>query len=227
MFSTESVASRTRAMGLSLGAVVLMAAPSSGQVPGSPVLQNAFANPGLAIAANFAGGGGQSFFGAATGYGLGSGRLQASGAAGVQRANGSSRGAYGGRVSANVWTSSGGSLGAGAFAGLGGAPRTRDAAGVTNAAVMIVPVGITVGYRRAMGAKRGISAYASPLYRWTRAQTDAIKTSSGGLGGAVGVDFAVSQSFGATVGAEFGKSGGGSGRTSSTIGAAISFVPGR
>ncbi len=203
------------------------AAKASGQVPGSPVLQNAFANPGLAVAANVTGGAGQSFFGAAAGYGLGSGRLQVSGAAGVQRSNAASRGAYGGRLAATVWRSAGQSLGAGAFAGVGGAARTRDAASdVTNPAVLIVPLGITVGYRRPLGVTRGISAYVSPLYRWTRAQAQAV-TTSGSMAVAIGADLSISQSFGATLGAELGKASGTASGRSSTFGVALSFVPGR
>ena len=202
-----------------------VASRAAAQVPGSPVLQNAFANPGLAVAANVTGGGGQSFFGAAAGYGMGSGRLQLSGAAGVQRASSATRGAYGARLSATAWTSAGQGLAVGAFAGFGGAARTRNAAdSVTNPAVVIVPVGLTVGYRRSIGATRGISVYGSPLYRWTRAEATTVST-SGKFGGAAGLDVALTQSFGATIGAAFGA--GGSGSSSTTFGLALSFVPGR
>jgi len=102
------------------------------QVPGAPVLQNAFANPGLALAANFGGGGGQSFYGAAAAWGLGGGKFLVSGAAGVGRSNGSARGAYGGRAAMSVWSTSGGSLGLAAFAGIGGAPSTKQD-GIVNA----------------------------------------------------------------------------------------------
>ena len=83
-----------------------LAASAAAQVPGAPVLQNAFANPGLAIAANFGGGAGQSFYGAAGALGLGGGKLQVSGAAGAAHANGATRGAYGARLSASIWSSS-------------------------------------------------------------------------------------------------------------------------
>jgi len=46
-------------------AIAIGAAGVGAQVPGAPVLQNAFANPGIAVAANFGGGSGQSFYGAA------------------------------------------------------------------------------------------------------------------------------------------------------------------
>lgn len=228
MFSTDAKTGRgVRVAGAALVIAAVATTMGNAQTPGLPVLQNAFSNPGIAVAGNFANGTGQSFYGVAAGYGLGSGRLQLSGAAGVQRANGATRGAYGGRVAAMLWSSSGGALGAGAFGGLGGATRTRDASGTTNAAVMILPLGVSVGYRRALGASRGISGYVSPLYRWTRAQTDIATTTTGTIGGAAGVDFAISQSFGATIGAEFGKSGAGPVKSSSTVGFALSFVPGR
>jgi hypothetical protein len=211
-------------------AVVIVAAGipavAVGQVPGAPVLQNAFNNPGLAVAANFGGGGGQSFYGAAAAWGMGSGRLQISAAAGAQRSNDATRGAYGGRVAASVWTSSGGGLGVGAFSGVGGAPRTAQAGIVTNPAVLIVPVGLTVGYRRALGTTRGLSAYASPLYRWTRSTVDTART-AGSVRVALGLDFSLSSSFGATVGAEMGSGGKAGGTGASTFGVAVTFVPGR
>lgn len=208
-----------------VGIATGMATKATAQVPGAPVLQNAFANPGLAVAANFTGGGGQSFFGAAAAYGLGSGRLQASGAAGVQRSNSATRGAYGARLAATVWNSGGGSIAAGAFAGFGGAARTRNAAdSVSNPAVLIVPVGLTVGYRRPLGETRGLSAYVSPVYRWTRAEAVSVET-AGSFAVALGLDVSISPSFGATVGAELGRDGPSAG--SGTFGVALSFVPGR
>jgi len=218
-----------------VGAVVVLltawVAEGRAQVPGSPVLQNAFANPGLAVAANMTGGNGQSFFGAAGAYGLGSGRLQLAGAAGVQRANGATRGAYGARGSATVWTSAGGSLGVGAFAGFGGAARTRDEASVvTNPAVVNVPAGLSVGYRRPLGAARGFSVYASPMYRWVRSEANTV-TTAGSFGFAAGADVALTQSFGATVGAEVSRRAGNAtgltGGPSTLFGAAFTFVTGR
>lgn len=211
---------------------VMIAASAAGladaQVPGVPALQNAFANPGLAVAANVAGGDGQSFLGLAGAYGLGAGRLQASAAAGMQRAARATRGAYGARVAATLWTSSGGSLGAGAFAGVGGAPRTRDEAGVTtNAAVLQLPVGITIGYRRPLGARRGFSVYGSPLYRWARSEANAVTTSSGSFALAAGLDLGITPSLGLTVGGELSRARKGGGPAGGTLfGGAVSFVPG-
>jgi hypothetical protein len=209
-----------------MGGALTIAASAAAQVPATPVLQNAFANPGLAVAANFGSGSGQSFYGAAAALGLGSGKLQLSGAAGAARSNGATRGAYGVRLAASVWSSSGGALGVGAFAGVGGAPRTQAAAVVTNPAVMTVPAGITLGYRHALGTSRGMSAYVSPFYRWMRTDSGTV-ASSGSMRVSLGLDFGFSQSFGATFGVELGQSSKGSTGNSGTLGAAISFVPGR
>lgn len=214
---------------VAVAAMVALASRSAhAQAPGVPVLQNAFANPGLAFAANFGTGGGQSFFGAAAGWGLSGGRLLVSGAAGGQRANEATRGAYGARAAVTAWTSRGGAIAVGGFAGIGGAPRTRNESVTTNPAVMNIPVGLSFGYRRALGATRGLSVFGSPLYRWSRTEADGVSASAGNFGGSVGADFAVSQSIGVTAGAEFGKrSEPLTGGPSSTFGFAVSFVPGR
>lgn len=215
---------RFAAAGAMVALATAGASAAHAQTPGLPVLQNAFGSPGLAFAANVGAGGGQSFFGAAAGWGMGGGRFMLSGAAGGQRANESMRGAYGGRAAVTAWTSGGGSLGIGAFAGIGVAPRTRNDSVTTNPAILSIPAGLSIGWRRGIGERRGISVYGSPLYRWTRTEQNGITELSGNVGGAVGVDFAVSQSIGVTAGGEFGKSGG---STSSTFGFAVTFVPGR
>jgi len=218
------------ALSAALAAALFSSTAANAQVPGAPVLQNAFSNPGLGVAANLGGGSGQSFYGLAGAYGMGGGRLQLSAAAGAHHSGDATRGAYGARVSANVWTSSGGGLAAGAFAGVGGAPRTRTGTVTTNPAALIIPVGITAAYRRGLGATRGFSAYVSPLYRWTRLTSDS-STSAGSMRVSLGLDISITSSFGATVGAELGSGGGGSGggnsKGSSIFGGAISWVPGR
>ena len=199
------------------------------QVPGVPVLQNAFSNPGLVVAANFGSGSGQSYYGAAAAWGLGAqGTLSISGAAGAQHGNGATRGAYGARVAARIWSTKGGALGVGGFAGFGGAPRTRTGTIVTNPAVMMIPAGLSVGYRRALGTTRGVSAYLSPFYRWVRTDSGVV-VPSGAMRISGGLDFSFSPSLGVTVGGDLGGAGGSSGggkKSSGSLGAAISFVPG-
>jgi hypothetical protein len=208
------------------GALLVMGASgqAGAQTPGLPVLQNAFANPGLAFAANFGGGGGQSFYGAAVAWGLGGGRLQVSGAAGAQRSNEAARGAYGARLAATLWNSAGGGIGVGAFGGVGGAPRTRDGDVVTNPALVNIPLGLTASYRRNLGPTRGFSVYGSPLYRWSRVTTDDGSASDGAIRFALGIDVGVTPALGATLGTEFGS---GSSSGGSNFGLAISWVPGR
>mgnify|MGYP003575269213 CR=1 FL=1 len=212
-----------KSLAAGIAGAVLTLSSASAQIPGAPVLQNAFANPGLAFAANFGGGGGQSLFALAAGWGMGSGRILLSGAAGAQRTNEATRGAYGARASMTVWTSAGGGPGGAVFAGVGGAPRTSNEAGMTNPAIFTIPAGITAGYRRNIGTNRGISAYVSPMYRWARVSTDDNATASeGNFRVAVGLDFSFNPSLGVTAGAEMG-----SGETgASTLGAAVSWIPG-
>lgn len=194
------------------------------QVPSLPVLQNAFSSPGFAVAANVGGGSGQTFYGAAAGWGMGRiATLSISGAAGAERSNGETRGAYGGRLAARVWSND--ALGVGAFVGFGGAPRTRSDSIVTNPAQAMVPLGATVAYRRALGNVRGFAVYLSPFYQWTRSDSGDGTVNSSAFRVSAGLDFAFSPSFGLTFGGEFG--GSQDDDRSGLIGGALSFVPGR
>lgn len=211
-----------------VAAFTCLAAEGRAQVPGVPVLQNAFSNPGLAFAANFGSGSGQSYYGAAAAWGMGSeGKLSLSAAAGAQSGNGATRGAYGARASSRIWSSGGGALGVGGFVGVGGAPSTSVDGVVTNPAVTMIPIGLSVGYRRGLGSTRGISAYVSPFYRWLKSDSGTV-SSSGAVRVSGGLDFSFSPSLGLTVGGDLGGAGNSTGtrRSSGAIGAAISFVPG-
>jgi hypothetical protein len=126
-------------------------------------------------------------------------------------------------VAANVWTNAAGSLGAGAFVGYGAAPRTRANGVVTNPAVMSIPAGISVGYKRELGTVRGWGVYLSPMYAWTRTDSGSVASSSA-FRFAAGVDFAFNQSMGVTVGGDFGARSSAAG---SSVAAAFTFVPGR
>ena len=65
-------------------AALVLASPSivGAQLPGAPVLQNAFSNPGVTVAANYADGDGTSLIAAAVAWSPGTGRFQFSGGAG-------------------------------------------------------------------------------------------------------------------------------------------------
>lgn len=213
----------TRTLTGSTLAGLLFASTAQGQVPGVAVLQNAFTGRGLAVAGNFGSSSGQSFFGGAAGWGLGE-RFLLSGAAGAQRTRNTTRGAYGGRATMAVWSSRGGALGGAAFAGIGGAASTRAGGVVINPAVVSIPAGVSIGYRRGMGARGSLSGYVSPFYNWSRVDSGAV-ASTGSFRASVGVDVGFSPSFGASIGGEFG-AGKGSTR-GSALGAAITYVPGR
>ena len=204
---------------------IVVVSTASAQVPGVAVMQNAFTSRGLAFAANFGSSAGQSFFGGAAGWGL-TDRIQVSGAGGVQRSGNTTRGAYGARATMGVWSSRGGALGGAAFVGIGGAARTRTGAVVTNPAIMSIPAGVSLGYRRGMGARRSISGYVSPFYNWARVDSGTgTITSTGAFRTSVGVDIGLSANLGASIGGEFGAKRAGSG--GGVLGAAITFVPGR
>src|SRR5215213_5877833 len=59
--------------------VMGLAGASNAQMPGLPVLQNAFANSGVTVAGNYGHVSGSNVFGVAGAWGLGSGRFQISG----------------------------------------------------------------------------------------------------------------------------------------------------
>ena len=223
------VAVRQLAAAVGAASVLAVCAGESAaaQVPGLPVLQNAFSAPGFALAADFGGGNGQGVYGAAFAWGLGkTGAISISGAAAAQSANGATRGAYGGRLAARLWSGGGTGLGLAAFAGVGGAPRTRENLIVTNPAELIVPAGLSVGYHRSLGSTRGVAVYVAPFYRYERAESEIVETTSA-FRASAGLDIALSPTIGLTIGGEFGgSSGDNNGSPAGAFGAAISVVLG-
>jgi hypothetical protein len=182
------------------------ATPAGAQMLGAPVLQNAFANRGVTVAANFGSGGGARSYGGAAAWAPASGRLVVSGGLGVLDPNDAgvkSRTTYGARAAFAVKELMNGSIGIGAFAGVGGAVAPKnDAAGVGS--VLTVPAGVTLGYRRAIGATRAISAYASPFYSWARARALGETVSAGRVRVSAGLDAALIPKVGLTIGVETG-----------------------
>ncbi|HET9424243.1 MAG TPA: hypothetical protein VFO55_02640 [Gemmatimonadaceae bacterium] len=178
---------------------VAMPCMSLAQMPGAPVLQNAWASPGIVIAGNFAGGSGSSVFAGAAGWAPASGRFQLSGGGGMQSVKGgSSRGVYGARIALPVMQLMGGRLGVAAFAGIGGgAGKTGD----TTSSTSVIPGGVTVGYRQPIGSSgRGFSVYVDPSYQHHTGGNG----SQGYFRVAAGVDAGLSSRFGLTVGVESG-----------------------
>jgi len=210
-------------------AAVCAAPRASAQLPGLPVLQNAFVGPGFAAAVNGGGGGGASAYAAALGWAPRSARFQISVGAGAFRSGGETGGAFGARVAVPVFSFMNGNLGIAAFAGVGGArgptdpPRGR--AGLGQA-----PLGAAVGYRRALGATRGFSVYAAPFVGFFRSDFgDAGSESATLIRLSVGGDFAITRAIGVTAGLEAGatRDDDGSGPSGALWGVGISYAFGR
>lgn len=190
---------------VALAAMIAAASTADGQMPGAPVLQNAWAAPGFVGAVDIAGGSDATVYAGAASWTPASGRFQLSGGLGYQTRTGESSGAaYGARL-AIPFGGAASSFGFAAFAGVGGANRTdRDtleSTGTdTTASTAQIPVGAAIGWRHALGANRGISLYATPSYVFFTGGSE-----NGGLfRAAVGADIGITRSIGATAGVEFG-----------------------
>jgi hypothetical protein len=214
-----------------LGATLLTAGGASrvsAQLPGLPVLQNAFVGPGFAAAVNGGGGSDGSAFAAAAGWAPGSARFQVSLGIGVYRSEGETGGAFGARAAVPVFSMMNGDLGVAAFGGIGGArgPTVQGA----RVGLGYAPVGAAVGYRRAFGGTRGLSLYAAPFVAFFRNDFgDAGSESSTLFRFSVGADFALTQAIGITAGLEAGSTGGDDrpGPSGITWGAGVSYIFGR
>ena len=205
-----------------IGAGSCIAIAARGQMPGTPTLQNAFANPGITAALDVAGLGGASSYAAAGAWAPGSARFQLSAGVGIQtRSGASSRTVYGARVNFPILGAAS-SFGVSAFAGYGGVSGPTDSS-VTKS---LIPVGATASYRLAVGTSHGVSIYGSPMYELVGRGGGA--KGVGTFRGALGLDIGITQAIGATLGVELGKSEpAGTGKPSGTaFGAAVSYALG-
>jgi hypothetical protein len=191
------------------------------QMPGVPVLQNAFANAGLTIAVNYGRSEDLQAYAGAVSWAPASARFQVTGGFGtVDPEVGDRSSAWGARASVPITqTMMGGKLGIGAFAGVGGASQN-------DVSLLHVPVGASASWRTRLGERRGISLYAAPFYSWTRARISGVSTNNGLLRASFGVDVAVVPSLGITVGYELGQTAGANepGATGGTFGVGISYA---
>jgi len=176
----------------------LLSAPLGAQLSGLPVLQNAFANPGLTAAIDFGSGAGSSVYAAAVSYGVRRFAFSA-GLGAFTPDTGSSGPSIGGRASMQVMSFLRGAMGVSVFAGAGG-----GASG--DVTLFQAPVGAAIGWRRALGTSRGISVYAAPIFAYHRASDDTVSVSRGLLRASFGVDLAITRRLGITVGGEVGAS---------------------
>jgi len=171
------------------------------QMPGQPVIQNAFSNPGITVGLNFGRATEEdaSGFAGAAAWAPASGKFLVSGGAGMVKA-GEADGvfAWGARAMLPIaLLKLGDSFGVAAFAGVGGA--SENGANRLNATP-----GATIGYRRAIGSSRGVSVYAAPFYSWSRIDAGDVAASGGSFRVSFGVDITVVRSIGLTVGYETG-----------------------
>jgi hypothetical protein len=204
---------------------VIVAASANAQLPGVPLLQNAWATPGVVGAINVAGGGGWTVYAAAASWTPGLGKLQLSGGTGFANGIGSgNRAAYGLRVAAPFGGDMS-SLGFAAFAGIGGGPSHTTTTAVsctlvipnclvvtptvarsglvlfdTTTASTVIPIGASIGWRAGVGGSHGVSVYTSPAFVYYAGGTH-----SGGLMRVgVGVDAGITPAIGLTGGFDFG-----------------------
>ena len=198
----QQLASRVGAFAL----ISAFAAPPTllAQLPGTPVLQNAWATPGIVVALDVGGGSGTSrgsTFAGAAAWAPGTARFQLSAGGGMNSGTGTgSRAVYGVRLAAPLKEMMGGNLGFGAFIGAGGGASSVKDSLRANA---IAPVGLAVGYRRAVGSTgRGFSVYADPNYQYQ----SGLKNKKGYFRVGFGLDAGITSRFGATVGVESGAS---------------------
>jgi hypothetical protein len=196
-----------------IAVLAVVAATSAGaQIPNSPVLQNAWATPGVSGAINITGGSDGSVYAGAGSYALTSGKIQLSGGLGygTRTGGGTSMASYGLRIALPLGGDAS-TFGFAPFVGLCGCSNQTTYHTVTFRGVILdtladsttssmqFPIGVGFGWRRA-GGGRGFSVYGTPSVVFYTGGT-----ASGALfRAAVGGDFAASRNIGITGGIEFG-----------------------
>ncbi|MDB4905552.1 MAG: hypothetical protein JWO05_336 [Gemmatimonadetes bacterium] len=224
---SEIVIPRRRQGLAALLMLTLASLPAVAQLPGAPVLQNAFFNPGITIAGDFAGGGGASVFAGAASLGFG-GRFGVSAGAGSSNAAGNGQQAvYGARLTGTLFQFAGGQVGLGAFLGYGGKFGSTKAGQI---GLSTAPVGATVGFRHAMSMLKGISLYATPYAAITSQTQDNTATiTSTTFRTGIGVDIGVTASLGLTAGVDMGAKAkaGKPGPSGTSWGVGLSWAMGR
>ena len=180
-------------------AMSTLALSARAQMLGAPVLQNAFTNRGFTVGVDFGTSNDLTSYGAAAAWSPMSEKYQFSAGVGyLDPKNGSATATYGARLMVPVLNRSS-AFGVAPFVGMGGA----NFSGVND---WQIPLGITGGYRRALGASgRGISAYVSPFYSWARIRRNQKTETHGQFRTSIGVDAVVLPRMGVTVGYELGQ----------------------
>ncbi len=203
MYFTRSIAMTFATRLATVGAVAALSFASvrsaRAQMLGAPVLQNAFANRGFTVGADFGTGDDLTSYGAAAAWSPASEKYQFSvGVAYLNPKNGSGTATYGARLMVPV-LDHGSPFGVAPFVGMGGANFN----GVND---WQIPLGLTAAYRRAVGGSgRGVSAYVSPFFTWARIREHQQTVTHGLFRVSIGVDAAVLPQVGVTVGYETGQ----------------------
>ena len=152
------------------GAVVLAAvtvpATLAAQMPAAPVLQNAWTNAGITAAIDYSHAQATNAWAGALAWSPRQARFQLSIGGGVIKDSLTSHGGYGARIAIPLVGFAGGSIGTGVFGGVG----YSSVAGMRESNF---PVGLSLGWRHALGTTRGISAYVSPYWMTARFKQDA------------------------------------------------------
>lgn len=207
---------------LAASATVATAASAACQMPSAPILQDAWATRGIVGAVDIGGGADGTVYAGAVSFGAS--RLQFSGGIGYETRTGmGARTVYGIRA-AVPFGGAASSVGFAAFAGIGGGP-TSSAGSDSAASTAQVPLGVAVGWRKAIGGSHGVSLFADPAY---------VLFSGGRKTGGLfrlglGADIGMTNSLGATLGAELGASRARSfgGPSGVLYGAGVSYAFGR
>lgn len=179
-------------------AALVPATALRGQMPGAPVLQNAFANGGVTVAVNHGSSKDLSLLGGALAWAPGTGRFQMS--AGLGRATpdrGDAQFAWGARLGVPLFSFAGGRAGLAPFVGIGGAGRD-------SVKTLLVPAGVGAGWRFALGSTRALSVYATGTYLWAREEFGAESVSGSLFRVAAAADVTVFRNVGLTLGYEGG-----------------------
>lgn len=178
-------------------ALALASRGAGAQMPATPVLQNAWANAGATAAVDYGHAQGENAWAAAVAWAPSGSRFQLSLGGGVINDSVSNRGGYGARIAIPLVKFAGGSIGTAVFGGVGF--TSQGSAQQAN-----FPVGASLGWRHALGATRGISAYVAPFWVLTRAKLDSVSTTRGLVRASVGLDITLASQLGLTIGYEDG-----------------------
>lgn len=170
---------------------------AAAQMPGLPVLQNAFANPGITVGLNYGRATELTGYGAAAAWAPGSARFVLSAGIGTATPDSGERAtSYGARVTVPLMRLMGDAFGLGAFGGFGGASQAK---------MSLIVAGVSAGYRRPIRSL-GFSVHGAPSYQRASVSVGGTTVSAGVIRFSAGADVSFGGRYGATIGIETGGS---------------------